>query len=274
MVCSFYPTKWQFCSAVRQLYISTILLTTLVLAAFGGQSQVLIRGTVYDSAQINVVENVTVSANSGAKTITDSLGRYSITANMKDSLSFTFRNKTTLRYAVKDIGDFQHFDLALHVKVPSKYKTIKAVTVFSKTYRQDSIENREKYAKYFDFQKPRVQTSMVNGAVGADVNELINMFRFKRNKRLKKFRMRLEEQEQEKYITYRFNKKTVQQLTQLSGPSLDSFMVIFRPTYHFTARTALYDFYWYIKMSGEQYKMGARKNVFLREMARYKEEDE
>lgn len=274
MTCSFYLTKWQFCRAVRQFYIPTILIILLLPTASCCLAQIPIRGTVYDSAQINVVENVTVSTGSGAKTVTDSLGRYSITAGMKDSLSFTYKNKTTLRYAVKDIADFQNFDLALHVKVPSKYKTIKAVTVFSKTYRQDSLENREKYAKVFNYQKPRVQSSLVNGAVGADVNELINMFRFRRNKYLKKFRLRLEQEEQDRYVSYRFSKKTVQQLTQLTGPSLDSFMVIFRPTYHFTARTTLYDFYWYIKMSGEQYKMGARKNLFLREMMRYEEEEE
>jgi hypothetical protein len=255
---------------VKQFY--TVLL--LLYCGLGSNGQLLIKGTVYDSSRVNGVEKVVVGSTNGGKTLTDTLGRYSISASLHDSLSFTYKNKTTLRYAVKDIGDFQNFDIALHVTVPSKYKTIKAVTVFSKSYRQDSIENREKYAKVFNYQKPGVKTSMVNGAVGADVNELINIFRFRRNKYLKKFRLRLEQQEQEKYVSYRFNKKTVQQLTQFSGPALDSFMVIFRPTYAFTARTSLYDFYWYIKMSGEQYKLGARKNIFLKEMRRYEEEDD
>lgn len=244
-----------------------------LLTGNSARGQLVIRGTVYDSTKINGVENVVVASMAGAKTQTDTLGHYSITASMKDSLSFTYKNKSTLRFAVKDIPDFNNFDISLLITVPSKYKAIKEVIVFSKSYQQDSLENREKYAKVFNYQKPRIKSGISNGVAGADVNELINMFRFRRNKYLKKFQLRLEQQEQEKYITYRFNKKIAQQLTQLTGPALDSFMVIFRPTYAFTKGSSLYDFYWYIKISGEQYKLGARKNVFLKEMARFEEED-
>jgi hypothetical protein len=258
---------------MRQLYVlSSLLLAMAVLSGNGASGQLLIKGTVFDSSKINGVENVIVGNMAGQKTKTDSMGRYSIWAMMHDSLSFTYKNKSTLRFAVKDIPDFQHFDIALLIVVPSKYKQIKEVTVFSKSHQQDSMENREKYAKVFNYQKPGVKTSMVNGAVGADVNELINVFRFRRNKYLKKFQLRLEQQEKDRYINYRFSKRTVQQLTQLNGPALDSFMVIFRPSYEFTAVSSLYDFYWYIKMSGEQYKNGVRKNDFEKQVGWRKEE--
>lgn len=260
---------------MRQLYaLSVLLLGLALLSANRIHGQLLIKGTVFDSTRLNGVENVLVGNMAGQKIKTDSLGRYSIWAMTNDSLSFTYKNKSTLRFAVKDIPDFQNFDIALLIKVPSKYKQIKEVTVFSKSHQQDSLENREKYAKIFNYQKPGVKTSMVNGAVGADVNELINVFRFRRNKYLKKFQLRLEQQEKDRYINYRFSKRVAQQLTQLKGPALDSFMTIFRPSYEFTAGSSLYDFYWYIKMCGEQYKMGVRKNDFEKKMGWRKEEEE
>jgi hypothetical protein len=90
------------------------------------------------------------------------------------------------------------------------------------------------------------------------------MFRFRRNKYIKSFQKRLVLEEQDKYIDHKFTKKVVQQLTGLTDKDRDSFMLIFRPTYDFTVLTPLYDFYWYIKMCGQQYKMGIRQNAFFR----------
>jgi hypothetical protein len=108
------------------------------------------------------------------------------------------------------------------------------VVVFSKSYKEDSLENRQTYADIFEYKKPGLSTSVTpGGGVGADVDELINIFRFKRNKRLKSFQRRLETQEQEKYVDYRFNKLFVKRITGLDGILLDSFLVWYRPTYEF-----------------------------------------
>ena len=246
----------------------------LLFTGSAAQCQVPVRGTVLDISKVNGVLGVIVSATNGRKTQTDSLGRYMLDVSYSDSLFFTYNNKSTLRYAVKDIVDFSHFDIALQLSIPSKYKALKEVTVFSKSYQQDSAENRERYARYFDYQKPGIKSSVVNGAAGADLNELINMFRFRRNKYLKKFQARLLQQEKDRYIDYKFNRKTVENLTGLTGATQDSFMVIFRPSYEFAASASLYDFYWYIKMSGEQYKLGSRENVFLRRWRELQKEEE
>jgi predicted transport protein len=71
--------------------------------------------------------------------------------------------------------------------------------------------------------------------VGADVDEIINMFRFKRNKRLKAFQARLEQQEEDQFVSYRFNKNFVRRITQLQGAELDTFMVRYLPTYEFAS---------------------------------------
>ncbi len=266
--CSFLTVYPQLCCHI--FYLKQFLpfycffIVLLLLTGHTTYCQLPVRGTVLDIGRVNGVHGVTVSATNGRKTQTDTLGKYMLDVAISDSLFFTYNNKSTLRYAVKDIADFTHFDIALQLSVPSKYKALKEVTVFSKSYQQDSVENREQYARYFDYRKPGIRSSVVNGAAGADINELINLFRFRRNKYLKKFQARLVQQEKDKYVDYRFNRKTVLNLTGLTGAAQDSFMVIFRPSYEFTAAAQLYDFYWYVKMSGEQYKLGSRENLYLR----------
>lgn len=249
-----------------------ILLLSIFLSAATANAQLVVKGTVFDVTRSTPVEQVQVSSVDGKhNTYTDTLGRYTIELSVKDSVLFTYRNKSTLRYAVKDIPDIQRFDIALHITVASKYKALKEVIVISKTYQQDSLENRETYAPEFGYKKPGIQSSMVNGAVGMDANELINIFRFRRNKYLKKFQARLLQQEQDKYIDYRFNRKIVKNITKLDSAALDSCMTIFRPNYEFTRVMPLYEFYQYIQWAGQQYKAGVRKNVFFRGWRREEE---
>jgi hypothetical protein len=198
------------------------------------QAQFVLSGTVFDSSKINYVPHVMVVSGGGGFTQTDSMGRYSITVADNDSVTFIFRNKSTQKFAVKTVADPSHFDISLRINYKGKYSTLKEVVVFTKSYREDSIANRETYAKIYNYQKPTLRTSVSpTGGVGADVNEIINIFRFKRNKRLKAFQLRLEAEEQEKYIDYRFNKKQVKRLTHLEGTQLDLFMIRYRPTYDF-----------------------------------------
>lgn len=209
-------------------FIATLLVTT------AGHAQFVLSGTVYDSARIYSIDGVKVYSTGGTFSITDSLGHYSIAVQENDSIYFLYKTKPTPKYPVKTIGDLQHFDIALHVNHKGKYKALKEVVVFSKNYRQDSLENRQLYADVFEYKKPGLRTSInPGGAVGADVNELINIFRFRRNKSLRQFQLRLEAQEQEKYIDYRFSKIFVRRTTGLTGTQLDDFMVRYRPTYEF-----------------------------------------
>jgi hypothetical protein len=175
------------------------------------------------------------------------MGRYSILVQPGDSISFVYNNKPTQKFPVNTIPNPQQFEISIHMAIESKYSVLKEVIVYSKTYKQDSLENRATYADVFNYTKPGISTSIVpGGGVGADVNELINIFRFKRNKRLKAFQLRLEEQEKEHYIDYRFNKLMVGRITGLSGPALDSFVVWYRPDYEFTQQSSELVFNQYI----------------------------
>ena len=217
------------------VFRNTIFICLLMFWSSVTRSQITISGTVLDSGRVNYVENVRVVSTGGLFALTDSLGRYTILVMESDSISFYYKNKPTQKFPVKQIADPAKFDISLHVPVKGKYHVMNEVVVFSKTHKQDSLENRETYADVFNYKKPGLSTSITpGGMVGADLDELINIFRFRRNKRLKSFQQRLETEEQEKYIDYRFSRVFVKRITGLTGPALDSFMVWYRPDYMFT----------------------------------------
>lgn len=225
------------------------------------KSQLTVTGTVYDSTKTVPVKDVFIKSSSGTSAVTDSLGRYTIVTSDRDSLTFTYLGKPTAKFAVKQIPNIGGFDISLHVRIAEKFKTLKEVKVYAKNHRQDSIANREEYAKIFNYQKPGISTSVDagTGAAGADLNELINVFRFRRNRQLRKMQERLMDQEKENYVNYRFNKTTVRRITRLDGTDLDEFMKLYRPGFEFTQASNVVDFYQYILNASYQYKVDKEK---------------
>ncbi|MGB4844018.1 MAG: hypothetical protein WBP16_06120 [Ferruginibacter sp.] len=238
-----------------------VLLLFLFIAAAGHlPAQLTVTGTVFDSSKRNYVKDARVESSSGKYTTTDSMGRYKIPVSDRDSLVFIYKNKPTQKFAIAEIDNLMQFDISLHVHVKDGIKTLKEVVVFTKSHQQDSAENRELYADVYNFRKPTIRTSVSpSGAVGADVNEIINMFRFKRNKQIKKFQARLEQQEQDSYVNYRFNKRFVGRITQLKGAELDSFMVRYKPTYEFVSLADEVTFNRYILNSSYAFKIALLK---------------
>ncbi len=238
--------------------MSLRLIFTLLLCCAASliiNAQVVISGVVLDDSKINYVEGARVISTGGQLSSTDSMGRYSIRTGPNDSLFFIYNNKPTQKFAVASIFNTEKFDISLHIPVKGKFKALQEVVVYSKSYRQDSVENREEYKNIFGYKKPGIESSITpGGGVGLDFGEFINIFRFKRNKRLKSFQSFLEEQEQEKYINYRFSKRAVQRITQLKSPALDSFMIWYRPTYLFASSSNELVFNQYILNALYQYR--------------------
>ena len=228
-------------------------------------AQLTISGIVFDVSKKNYVEDVRVESTGGNFTLTDSMGRYKIRVTENDSLIFIYQQKPTQKFIVKDIPDLKQFDISLHVHVKSRYSILKEVVVYSRHYREDSIENRQVYGDVYNFRKPTIRTSISpGGAVGADVNEIINIFRFKRNKQLKKFQARLELQEQDKFVSYRFNKNFVRRITQLQGAELDTFMLRYQPSYEFASMADEVTFNKYILNSSYAFKIELLKPEAVR----------
>jgi len=226
-------------------YIRYCYLLLFILVAGNVAAQYKVKGTVFDSSRLYRVEAVTVMSSGGKMTMTDSLGRYQIIVGEKDSIWFSYLGKPTPKYPVLKIVDVNQFDISLRLKSD----VMKEVIVRNRSYRMDSIQNRKDYAKAFNFRRPNVgsMTSIGPSGAGIDLDELIRVFQFRKNRSMEKFRERLEEQERQKFIDHRFSKLLVKRLTNLDGTDLDVFMLKYRPTYAFTLTASEYDFQLYIK---------------------------
>jgi len=220
-------------------------------------------GTVYDSSRNYPMEAVSVLSTSGKGTITNSEGHYEIEVEEADSIWFSYLNKPTKKFPVLKIANPFEFDISLQVNVP----LLKEVRIRPKNYKLDSLQNRIDYAKIFNYQKPKLKVVTPQFGVGAgfDLDEIINMFRFRRNRSMAAFQKRLLLEEQDKFIDHRFNKALVRRLTLLDGNQLDSFMRVFRPSFMFTKLSGDYEFQQYIKTALYRFKRGLPPEPMLKE---------
>lgn len=201
---------------------------------------------------------VQVICTCGTMSFTDSVGNYSIYVGEKDSIFFFFANKPTQKFAVASIKDFSAFDISISMHVPGRYKQLKEIIVYGKTRRQDSIENRLQYDKVFNTDKGGIRFTGSNPeagmSAGLDLDALINVFRFRRNKSMAMFQQRLIKEEQDRYINYRFNKSVVQRLTKLKeGPLLDEYMQLYRPEYELLTQIIDIELFLYIQGTAKRF---------------------
>ncbi len=230
-----------------------ILFICLSAISQQAMAQVNVKGQVLDSTGMYPIHLVSVLSSRGSGTLTDSNGYYSILLNETDSIWFSYLNKPTKRFAVKDIKTPYAFNIAIQAFIP----ILPEVKTRNRNYRQDSLQNREDYAKIFNYSKPGVSIVSGNGTVGVGLEDLINSFRFKKNKRTLAFQDRLITQEQEGFVKYRFSKLLVRRITQETDDSeLNKFMLMYQPSYLFTVRADDYNFHKYVKDSWARYKRG------------------
>jgi hypothetical protein len=248
----------------RILYIKTFIVGFLFLSASPTRAQQYkIIGTVYDSSRNYPMEAVSVLSTSGRGTMTNAEGHYEIEVQEEDSIWFSYLNKPTRKFPVLKIMNPFEFDISIQVNVP----LMKEVKIRPKNYKLDSLQNRMDYAKVFNYQKPKLKVVTPQFGVGAgfDLDEIINMFRFRRNRSMASFQKRLLLEEQDNFVDHRFNKALVRRLTLLEGNELDSFMRVFRPSYMFTKLSGDYEFQRYIKTALYRFKKGLPPEAMLKE---------
>ncbi|MGN6293976.1 MAG: hypothetical protein ACTHMV_14615 [Chitinophagaceae bacterium] len=251
----------------RILPLLSFFIASFLFYAAPAAAQYKIKGTVYDSTRTYAIPSVSVLTSSGRGTVTNNMGDYEIEVAESDSIWFSYLNKPTVKFPVLKITSPHSFDISLQINVP----VLKEVRIRQRNYRQDSIQNREDYAKIFNYEKPGIKVNSPGQftgtpvAAGFDLDALIDIFNFKKKRSMASFQRRLIQQEQDKYVDHRFSKALVRRLTGLDSTELDKFMVIYRPPYEFTALLGDYDFQKYIKDSFERYKKGLPPLPFFKE---------
>jgi hypothetical protein len=253
-------------SVLIRFIVKIFFLFIIIFSSFEVSAQnITITGTVFDITKKTPIAYVSVLSTSGKGTATDSTGQYKITVKETDSIYFSFLNKETPKYPVTTIRNPDAFDISIMKKI----QELPTVFVKQRNYRMDSLQNRLDYQKIFDYSKPGIGTTINPGlAVGLDINQFINMFNFRKNKRMVGFQKRLLNEEKEKFISHRFNKGLVTKLTGLRAPAIDSFMAEFRPTLEMTQQFNDLEFGQFIVEAYKYYKAGVKidKTAFRKEM--------
>lgn len=241
---------------MRAFLLILFCFVSVILLAQPKTNVITVKGTVFDITAQQPIEQVAVMTTLGNGTFTDSLGKFAINCRLKDSIWFSMLGKTTFKFTVDTIQNLEAFNISLHVRA----ENLPEVKVRNRSYKLDSIQNRQDYAKIFNFKKPTINITQNNNynpgslSTGFDLESIINMFRVKRNRSILKLQQRLLQQEQDKYIDFRFNKNFVRKLTKLQSPELDTFMVKYRPDYDFIRILNDIEFGAYIQKSYNHYK--------------------
>ena len=195
---------------------------------------------------------VTVQATNGKMVATNDKGQYQIEVGEKDSIWFSYFGKPTIKYPVMKIFDVTRFDIALQ----TFNQVMDEVVIRKRSYKEDSVRNRRDYARIFDYRRPSLETMTSIGPMGAgiDIQELIRLFQFKKNKATLRFQERLVMQERDKFIDFKFNRSLVKSLTSLEGEQLEQFMQAYRPSFELILSLTDYQFREYIVKSSEDFK--------------------
>ncbi len=237
-------------------FIGACVVMLVCLSTAQAQQFVTLSGRVYDISARRPLEAVAVLSTSGRGAITDSSGFYLIVVPKTDSIWFSMIGKSTLKYPVDTIENTSAFNVMIHVKATE----LPEVKVRNRYYKLDSIQNRLDNAKAFNFRKPSLRLSTNPNynpgglTAGFDLVELINMFRTRYNRNMGFLQKRLLEQEQNEYISRRFSKRFVRELTLLESPELDSFMTRYRPSYEILTQMNDLELGYYINKCYEEYR--------------------
>lgn len=228
-----------------------------------GQAQE-IQGTVYDITQKIPLPGVSVLTSSGSGTQTDSLGYYRISVAPEDSIWFSYLGKATPKYPVKTVSTPAAFDISILLSAIE----LPGVTVRKPGYRMDSLQNRREYEKAFGYRKPGLRLSSLSpnypyGGVGVDLDELVNVFRFRRNRNMKFLQGWLIREEQDKYIDFRYSRLFVKKLTFLEGEELETFMKFYRPEYEYVTLMNDAELGLYILECYDDYRSLRRRGIQL-----------
>ena len=242
-------------STHRSLLLCLSLFITLLFCGKVRGQEVTIHGTVYNMYRTKPLDGVSVISVLGRGTATDSNGNYMITLSIRDSLYFSYLGRATGKFPVAKINSMAGFDIALHVDPVE----LKEVRIMPRNYHRDSLQNRKDYAKIFNYKKPGFKISSSGAGsdglgVGVDLDQLIEMFDRAKTRRTMAFRRRLEDEERDGYVDYRFNRSVILRITHLQGDELDSFMTRYRPSYDFCRRATDYDLYDYIKLAFQEWQ--------------------
>ena len=187
----------------------------------------------------------------GSKAVSDANGKFELdNPGVNDTLravSFTYKQYALL---VNSSAAFIKIDLQPKVNALSE-----VIIRSGRNFKQDSMSNRLAYAKEFNYTGPKFKDAFAGSqspgrAYGqmVTVNPLLLIAALTKKSTPKyKLQKRLVGDEQDDYVSRRFTKGIIRQLTHLEGDTLSTFVIKYKPSYIEIKKLSDYEIQVYIK---------------------------
>lgn len=218
--------------------------------------------------------DIMLETSSGATTFTNTIGMFRIPFQPHDTLFFYYQGKRTVSYLVDTIphenfyvplfqvrnrimeGAKSRFNRAL---LPSD-TSYNNVTVTARNYSQDSADRRKEYGKAFNYTKPTMKFGKDWTPVSLNVGKLYESLNGKKKKQNQMLKDNLYSEEQEGYITMRFNPTVVKKYIgeTVSEATLEDYMKKERPKFEEIQGMSELELVDYIRRTYAKYKSGKK----------------
>lgn len=211
--------------------LKNILLILLLLTTFTGFSQeartIRILGKVVDGQTHESIPGVNIYTKQYG-TVSDIDGNFSFNLNLQDTITFSFVGYETYHFSVTD--SIQTEEIEVKISLTSSLKELEEVTVHSFMTEQNfkdaviayNLPKEKKVKQMAGFYYGPVKP--VNAkAFTSPISFLVSKFG-KQAKQERHFIKQKEIFEQQKYLSSKYNKDIVANITGLNGDELDDFM--------------------------------------------------
>lgn len=252
----------------KYLYVLAALL--LFSTATSAQSILVGRVTAGLSGD-DPVDNIMLEMSSGSTAFTNQSGMFTIKFQPHDTLFFYYQGKRTVSY-LTDTIPHEQFYVPLyqvrsrvmegaksrfnHALLPDADTAYNNVTVRARNYSQDSLERRQEYAKAFGYNKPSMKFGKDWTPVSLNVGKLYESLNGSKKKKNQSLKDNLLREEQEGYVTNRFNPTFVKKYLgeDVSESVLEDYMKKKRPKFEEVQGMSDLELIDYIRRSYVQYK--------------------
>ena len=223
-----------------------------VLLLFGGMTangQRFLTGKVYVKGSTDTLISVSIhNITEQRYDLSDEDGSYRIQAAPGDHIAFSSVGHKPDTLTVTASILTASYDVYLEIKP----QTLAAARVEFTNYQLDSMDRRKEYGwVYEQGHEQRFEHQRQGDGVGVQMNIFRNTSTAaKQRERLEK---RLNKEEQDYYVDFRYSKEYVAKITHLAGDSLKMFMKKYRPSYDYCRKAATVDILVYINDCYKQF---------------------
>ena len=218
----------------------------------GAAPQQTLTGKIKRRSTSEVLPSVSVINRTQKRTnVSDQGGNYRIPASPGDTIVFTsagYRPDTAF------ISDwmFHEKDGYLVAMVPNPVELPAVRVDDADNYKKDSLKRKEEYAWVYPTHRRRLIGSETPEYGFGVILSPVDYFSARETQK-RRLRRRLEQEEIDYYIDFRFPRAYVARVTGLSDDSLQTFMYRYRPSYKFCRRATNEDILLYINEKLKEY---------------------